>query len=321
MNQLGDEGGQKYNRRPYADYTGYKPVNTPYALIDPSRWQPLVVTDGSGIFRTQQFVTPQMRLTLPYSYPDPATFTAPAPYKSNPTSKGGLKAYKQQADEVLAASAALTDQQKMKAELFDNKIVSLGFGTLFAAHANGLTLDEFVHYDFLANVSAFDTAIAVWNEKVKYDAVRPVSAIGYLYGDQPVRAWGGPGQGTVSDIPASAWQSYLPTADHPEYPSGSASFCAATAQASRHFFGSDAFGWSVPAPAGSSRIEPGVTPAADIVLGPWNTWTEFENECGLSRLWGGVHFMDSITAGRAMGHAIADSAYAFVRAHIEGNVQ
>ena len=42
MNQLGDEGGRQYNRRPYEDYTGYKPVNTAYKLSDPSRWQPLL---------------------------------------------------------------------------------------------------------------------------------------------------------------------------------------------------------------------------------------------------------------------------------------
>jgi hypothetical protein len=40
MNQLGDEGGVLCNRQPYADYTGYDPVNTAYDLRDPSRWQP-----------------------------------------------------------------------------------------------------------------------------------------------------------------------------------------------------------------------------------------------------------------------------------------
>ena len=59
----------------------------------------------------------------------------------------------------------------------------------------------------------------------------------------------------------------------------------------------DVFNWSVPAPRGSSRVEPGVTPAADITLGPWATWSSFENECGLSRLWGGVHFRAAIEAG------------------------
>lgn len=320
MNQLGDEGGRDYNRQPYADYLGYKPVNTAYEIVDPSRWQPNIVTMGNGLFRVQQFVTPQMRVTLPYSYNNPNVFQAPPPHKSRPTGKKGMEQYRAQADEVLQASAMLTDHQKMTAELFDNKILSLGFSALFMVESRGLTLDEAVHYDFLTNAAAFDTAIAIWNLKYRYDAVRPFTAIRYLYGDRLVTAWGGPGMGTVSDLPASQWQGYLPVADHPEYPSGSAAFCGAHAQASRRYFGSDDFGWSVPTPVGSSRIEPGITPAADIVLGPWPTWSDFEEDCGQSRFWGGVHFQDAITEGRKIGHQVADIAYDFVKAHIDGNV-
>jgi hypothetical protein len=169
-------------------------------------------------------------------------------------------------------------------------------------------------------VAAFDTGIAVWNEKYQHDAVRPFSAIRHLYADQPVTAWGGPGQGTVTDIPAREWRSYLDTADHPEYPSGSAAFCAAHAEASRRFFGSDSLGWAVPAPRGFSGIEPGITPGADIVLGPWDTWTELERECGLSRLWGGVHFMPSIVAGWGLGRQIGARVHAFVQSHLNGVV-
>jgi hypothetical protein len=318
MNQLGDEGGVVYNRQPYADYLGYAPVNTPYALKDPSRWQPQIVTMGNGIFRVQQFVTPQFGVTLPYSYVTPNQFNAPVPTKSNPKGAHGRQQYKAQADEVLAASAAMTDEQKMMAELFDNKILSLGFSALHAAQMNNLTLEEFVHYDFLANVAAFDTGIAIWKEKRKHDAVRPFSAIRHLYGDDPVTAWGGPGQGTVSDLPASQWRSYLDTADHPEYPSGSAAFCSAHAQASRLYFGSDVLNWSVPAPQGSSRVEPGLTPQTDIVL-HWDTWTDLETDCGLSRLWSGVHFYASIEAAHIIGRQIGELAYHYVQGLIAGD--
>ena len=230
MNQLGDEGRRLFNRRPYSDYLGYEPVNTAYELHDPSRWQPNIITRGNGLFQVQQFVTPQWRVTRPYSYRDPGWFRADPPVNSHPDNPG----YRQQADEVLAASAALTDEQKAMAELFDNKVRSLGFSALFIAQSRGFTLDQFVHYDFLVNMAAFDGGIAAWNEKFRFDAVRPFSAIRYLYGDRRVTAWGGPGQGTVQ-IRASEWRSYLNTADHPEYPSGSACFCAAHSQASRRF--------------------------------------------------------------------------------------
>lgn len=325
MNQLGADGGRLYNLQPYADTTGYTPVNTAYALRDPGRWQPDIRVGPYGISTVQQFVTPQYAQVLPYSYDSPLAYATPTPSKSrwvgSANAKGTLNganaAYKVQVDEVLAASANLTDEQKMIAELFDDKIRSLGFSTVDTAFARGLSLLEFVHYDFVVNVAAFDTGIIIWQEKRKHDAVRPFSAIRHVYGDALVSAWGGPGLGTVHDLPASQWRPYLATADHPEYPSGSSAFCSAHAQASRLYLGSDTLDWTVPAPAGSSRVEPGVTPAQDISL-HWATWTEFAEDCGLSRLWGGVHFLDAIEASRPIGDAIGTRAYDFVKAHIDG---
>jgi Domain of unknown function (DUF6851)/VCPO second helical-bundle domain len=317
MNQLGDEGGVRYNRQPYRDYLGYEPVNTAYELRDPSRWQPNIVTTGNGIFRVQQFVTPQLRVTRPYSYKTPDRFHVPRPVKSNPSGPGGRQAYVEQADEVLAASANLDDRMKATAELFDNKIRALGMSALFVTLSRGLRLDQFVQFDFLTNMAAFDAGIVVWNEKYKWDTVRPFSAIRYIYGDRLVTAWGGPGKGRVTDLPASQWRSYLNTADHPEYPSGSATFCSAHAQSARRFLGSDALGWAVPVQKGMSVIEPGITPANDIVLN-WATWSDFERECGLSRVWGGVHFMSAVAAGQDLGRQIGNVAFDFVQAHMAG---
>ena len=315
MNQLGDMGDKDYHRVPYSDYTNFKPLNSAYRLIFPSKWQPAIVSDGKGLFRVQQFVTPQMRFVTPYSYEDPKQFRAPPPRKSMIYNYGW---YVQQANEVLEASANMTDEQKMISELFDNKILSLGFSALFAAEKNGLGIAETVHYDFLTNMAAFDTAIAIWQEKAKYNAVRPHSAIEFLYGDSPVTAWGGVGQGTVTDLPAKDWTSYMPVADHPEYPSASASFCAAHAETSRLYFGNDELGYEVPTPAGSFRIEPGITPANDLVL-KWDTWSEMEHDCGDSRYWSGVHFKSSVPAGQDIGHEIAQHAYDFVMSKLAGH--
>ena len=51
MNILGNEGGIEFNLQPYRDYTGYEPVNTPYQLINPSRWQPLIQKDSFEKYR------------------------------------------------------------------------------------------------------------------------------------------------------------------------------------------------------------------------------------------------------------------------------
>jgi hypothetical protein len=326
MNQLGDEGGRKYNPQPYADYLGYQPVNTAFALRDPSRWQPLLVphdrrlkqgTGDVGAFTVQNFATPQLRVTKPYSYSDPDEFRVAPPRNSDHHRR---EAYKRQVDEVLAASAELTDEQKLTAETFDNKFLGLGLSVSAAAEHHQLDLDGWVQVHMLTSLAAFDACIAAWSNKYRYNAVRPISAIRHVYGSKAVTAWGGPGKGTVTDIPADQWRSYLLTADHPEYPSGSTSLIAAQAQSTRRLLDSDTMDFSLPYAKGASSVEHGVTPSKDLVL-HFDTWTDLNRACGLSRLWGGVHFRPAIEASWDFGARIGDRAYAFVRRHIEGRVQ
>lgn len=205
----------------------------------------------------------------------------------------------------------------MMAELSQHKFRSLGRAAGFIAASRRMTLEQFVHYDFLVDVAAFDGGIAVWKEKYRHDAVRPFSAIRFLHGERPVTAWGGPGRGTVDGLPGRAWTSYLPTGDHPEYPSGSACFCAAYAQAARRHLGLDRLGWQLPVARGSSDIEPGVTPRSDLTL-RFDTWTDFERACGDSRIDGGVHFRAAVDEGARMCRPFGDRAYDLVQAHIQG---
>ncbi|TCP56894.1 hypothetical protein EV191_101843 [Tamaricihabitans halophyticus] len=315
MNQHGDEGGRKYHRTPFADYTNYQPVNTADELTDPTRWQPAVVTDDNGIYRQQRFVTPQMRLADPYTYSSPEKFRAPAPIAR----KDGADSaeYRAQADNVLHHSAKLTERQKLVAETFDHKFVSIGNASLFLSEKLDLSIIESVQQEALFTLSNYDTTIAVWQEKHRYDAVRPFSAIAHLYGDKPVQAWGGPGKGTVADMPANQWRSYINSADHPEYPSGSAAVCASQAQMARNMYQDDQLGFPVEYAKGSSRIEPGSTPSSDTTL-RFDTWSELEEQCGQSRVWGGVHFQQAVDAGADLGHQIADVAYRTMRGYVAG---
>lgn len=314
MNQLGNANGRTFNPMPYMDYTGYEPVNTAYELKNPSRWQPDIQRKGVGLYKIQQFVTPQYALTEPYSYREPKRFRMRPPIASN---HHNYDLYKQQADEVLQASAELNDERKLMAELFDNKIEALGFSAVYAALSQGLSLQEFVQLDFLTNMAAFDAGIVVWQEKTRFDAVRPFSAIHYLYGDQSVEAWGGPGKGTV-ELPANEWKSYLEEADHPEYPSASTCFCSAHAESARLFLGSDELNWSIPRAAGSSRVEPGITPAADMEL-RFPTWTDLETNCGQSRVWAGVHFQSAVDESTRVCHRFGKKAYRYMETLLEGS--
>ncbi|MFA1538327.1 vanadium-dependent haloperoxidase [Actinomadura monticuli] len=318
MNQLGDEGGREYNRQPYADYLGFRPVNSAYKLTDPSHWQPAVVTKNNGIFQVQQFITPQLSVTKPFSYDSPKRFLPPPPVKSD--YQHNEKGYKEQADVILAESAGLDDRKKMIAEFFDDKFRGIGYSIGTVALNKHATLDQFVEHTAATDVAGFDALITSWYAKYKYNAVRPFSAIRFLYRGKRVTAWGGPGKGTVDDIRGEEWQSYLDIPDHTEYPSGSTSVCASAAQAGRRVFGTDDITLSFRFAKGSSLTEPGVTPAADTVL-TWNTWTEWVKQCAWSRVLGGVHFPAAVQASQEFGPKIGDRAYELIHAHAEGKAR
>jgi hypothetical protein len=317
MNASGTAVGRLHNPSPFFDYTGYVPVNTPYKLIDPSRWQPDIQRQAAGNYRVQNFVTPQYRYVEPFSYYAPSEFPFPTPQASNYNNRDF---YTAQARRVLDASATLDDRQKMTAEFFDNKIRSLGFSTVFSAKSANLSVLDYVISDFFANVAVFDAGIVVWQEKERHDAVRPFSAIRHLFKGQKVTAYGGPGRGTVNDLPGELWTSYLTVADHPEYPSASACLCAAHADFKRRFFNSDTLNWSVPFNAGSSRIEPGTVPRKDMSL-DFPTWSSFAKACGESRVWGGVHFEAAVTESLAICPIFGALAYDYMRGLLNGTAE
>lgn len=297
----------------YQDNTGYMPVNSAYVLHDPSRWQPGLRLQGTGVYTVQQFVTPQMANTEPVGVFDPREIRAAPPFASDPAD---WEAYKEQADAVLEISANLSDEQKLKAELFDNKILSLGLSFVHLAQEKNWSPADTARGYFLKTAAAMDGAIVTWQEKARFDAVRPFSAIRHIYGDELVMAWGGPGAGK-REIPASLWRSYLPEADHPEYPSGSTCGCYAQAQAVRRYTGSDELNWTVTYPAGSSRVEPSFTPAEDLTLN-YATWTDFARDCGDSRVWAGVHFPAAVEASAVLCGSFGDMAYEYFRALMDG---
>jgi hypothetical protein len=325
MNHLGDKG-RKYNGKPYDDYTGYQPVNTPYKLVNPSRWQPAMgphqrrVGGGpgdKGIWIIQRFVTPQMRLVKPYTYKNPGEFTMAPPNHTNHTDP---RRYKRSVDEILEASAALNDERKVMCEWFDNKAAGIAMAVGAAARSHDLDLDGWCHLHMVTAVARFDDLIAAWHQKAKHDAVRPFSAIRHVYGSRRVTAWGGPGKGTVKDMPADEWASYLPVGDHPDYPSGSTTMCAAEAQATRRFLGDDVLDMTHVFPKGALLTEPGLVPAKDLKL-HWRTWTDFEKDCAMSRVWGGVHFKKTVERSLEWGAQFGDRAYEFAQRHIKGDVE
>ena len=331
MNFLGDEGGRRYNPRPWADYTGYRPVNNAFDLVNPSRWQPQLgphngrrVGGGPGdvgIYVAQNFVTPQAGRVKSLLFKDPRQFKLGPPDFSDHTNR---RLYRRSVDEILEASAALTDEQKVIAEVMDNKLWGIGHSAVFILSKHDKNGEQgiagWAHFLLEHVLATFDAVIVCWHHKRRYDAVRPISAVRHVYGRHRVTAWGGPGKGTVNDIRADEWRTYLPTGDHPEYPSGSSTMCAAASQAARRYFGGDALDWRFTVPAGKTKTEPGIVPAKNVEL-HFPTWTDFTAKCAQSRVWAGVHFQRTVDRSTVLGGQFGDLAHEFVQRHIRGDVK
>ena len=142
---------------------------------------------------------------------------------------------------------------------------------------DGHGLDEDVKLFFALSAALLDAGIACWDAKRAYDSVRPISAVRFLFAGREVLAWGGPGRGPRR-IRGEEWRPYLVTPPFGEFPSGHSTFSAAAAAVLARFTGSDRFGASATIRAGSSRVEPGTTPAADVVLS-WPTFSEPPPSC------------------------------------------
>ena len=180
-----------------------------------------------------------------------------------------------------------------------------GHWNLFAqavSRRDGHSLDHDVRLFFALGNALLDASVAVWDCKRRHDFARPITATRSCM--PASRSARGQVRASAPDsIDGARFRSYIPTPPFAEYVSGHSTFSAASAEILALFTGSDRFGFSVAFPPGSSFVEPGVTPAATVVLS-WPTFSEAADEAGLSRRFGGIHFESGDLQARALGRRI-----------------
>ena len=150
------------------------------------------------------------------------------------------------------------------------------------------SLEENARLFAMLNIGLADAGICAWDAKYKYDLWRPVTAI------QQADKDGNPE--TVAD---PNWQPLLTTPPFPEYISGHSTFSGAADSILSYFFGED-FGF----------VDTG-EPSTNSSLRKFDSFGNAADEAGMSRLYGGIHFMsanqDGLKAGRDLGNYVVQN--------------
>jgi hypothetical protein len=334
----------------YPNTTSYFPVNTWDNVTQPWRWQPLCVLTAAGVqagappipsgttcgapnYTVQSPLTPQWGYIKSFALNDnthyPSQFQLPGP----PKLADGTCCDPKDVDTALSQTSNLTDIQKTKADYWAD-----GGGTEFppghmASFAQALSrmrkgtldqeawLDQDVKLFFGLGNAMMDSSISSWYAKYQYDFVRPTTAIRVRYKDKMVTSWLGPGKG-YGKVLGQNWRPFqeptVLTPPFPEYVSGHSTFSGAGGVLIGYAFGTNgAFNAKVTIQPGSSRIEPGVTPAKTLVLS-WKTLDDASDDAGWSRRWGGIHFLTGDEHGRGLGKTIGYNVWTKAKTYFNG---
>jgi len=141
--------------------------------------------------------------------------------------------------------------------------------TGIACRKAGKQFDESLFIHTVVSIGLMDAFICCWDEKFRSNRIRPETAI---------RKYIDP-----------TWQPLLQTPPFPEYLSGHSTISAASETILTKFFG-DHFSY-----VDDVEVSYGL-PAREFA-----SFSEASAEAGISRFYGGIHFMDAITNGNLQG--------------------
>ncbi len=336
-NQLGDEPGS--GGKPYADYTGYKPVNTPDKVVDPMRWHPIPFSDGKGGTVSPPYLSAQWGRVKPVALEKPDQFRPPEP------PGWGSPRLDADIEEAVAVNANLTLEQKAMVEFMREGPRSTGQSGHWLQFAEDVSRRD--HYDLDRDIKLFfvvgnvvmDAFIACWEAKRAYDASRPYWWAQLYYKGKQIEAWAGPGKGTRL-ISAADWRPYSPstfvTPPFPGYPSGHATASGAASRMLELFTGSDRFGAVAFQEAGYLTGEADVStsqmqsragktatdvPASKEIRLSLPTFTATAEMAAMSRLLGGYHVRIDNEEGLILGRRIAVYSWPTYQAYFDGTAK
>ncbi len=146
-----------------------------------------------------------------------------------------------------------------------------------------LNQDQNARLFALLNLALADAGICAWDAKYAYNYLRPITAIRNAAADN----------NAATDQDA-AWTPLLVTPPFPEYTSGHSTFSSSAATVLARFFGTDRITFST-----ASEGAPGA-------VRKFSSFSQAATEAGMSRIYGGIHFMSGNTQGLRCGALLGD---------------
>jgi len=336
FNAYGDKGRNgkacSHNCRPYTDTTNYKPLKKKKGVKSKYRWTPMLEDDDRGYFTRQEHVTPHIGSRAKRAVLSDYDFEMRGETFGDTTNFNWDKEAREVASRL--AATATDDLLKAKIEFYDDKIAVI-FKIIAAVASYGASFEQLCNFSIGLISGEYDSVLVAWNIKVKNDLVRPTTWIQEEMADETFSTYAGPGNG-VDTIQGRDFQAYVRVMPHSEYMSGSACICQALADFTDEWMGlthgelnggnamftfipggsiavpiaMDETGREPPFVKGSSRTEPGETPSQNLTLvAP--TMTDLRNQCGESRLDGGMHFARSVPDSYRVCEGIGTQAAGF----------
>jgi hypothetical protein len=213
---------------------------------------------------------------------------APIPFSADTTSEF----YRQNAD-VYRIAINLTPEQKSIARFWDdnpfvlehsghmmfaNKKITpgghwMGIARIACKKTNADALKAAQVYALTA-IALYDGFICCWQEKYRYNVIRPVTVI--------------------NEKMDPNWLPFLQTPPFPEYPSGHSTITRAAATVLTKLFG-DNFSFT-----DSSEL-PYIGMKRDF-----ESFVQASNEASISRVYGGIHYLNSVNAGAEQGRELGE---------------
>jgi hypothetical protein len=253
---------------------------------------PYIPSDSPGQWRrTPPFFrppyTPQWRYVTPFCLPEIESFLPPPPPELD--SPEYAEAFNQVKALGSKNSVQRTSEQSQIAVFwsdFSYTATPPGHWEVIAAtiaRDRNNTLAENARLFALISLAQADSAIVCWEVKYRYNFWRPVTAIQRADEDK-----------NPLTEPDETWDQFLPSPPFPSYMSGHSTFSKASAQVLTQFYGTDAITFIA-----TSDSLPGVFRTFHSLAG-------CADEIGMSRIYGGFHYMFDNIYGKSTGKTIGD---------------